>query len=97
MMVGHGAFLRNAVADAYFPLYKEIMPMAFRQNRHKLFFADYLVMVKDSLPQLFDRNSLHLNFGKQKSAEVIFLLLLNFNFYSKIIERLVKESDKTLT
>ena len=37
MIVVYGAFLRNAVADAYFPLYKEIMPMAFCQNRHKLF------------------------------------------------------------
>ena len=39
MIVVYGAFLRNAVADAYFPLYKEIMPMAFCQNRHKLFFC----------------------------------------------------------
>ena len=47
MIVVYGAFLRNAVADAYFPLYKEIMPMAFCQNRHKLFFTDYLVMDKE--------------------------------------------------
>ena len=47
IIVVYGAFLRNAVADAYFPLYKEIMPMAFCQNRHKLFFADYLVMDKE--------------------------------------------------
>jgi len=43
----YGAFLRNAVADAYFPLYKEIKPMVFCQNRHKLFYADYLVMAKE--------------------------------------------------
>ena len=47
MIVVYGAFLRNAVADAYFPLYKETMPMAFCQNRHKLFYADYLVMVTE--------------------------------------------------